>query len=82
MTRSRNSRFRPRDVLDRLPRNRRRTEAHEIAGMAGPHRDADLAVGLEAADAGPWPARGSTTTNGRFLGSISTPAGGMIRTSP
>ncbi len=31
---------------------------------------------------GPWPARGSTTTNGRFLASITTPAGGLIRTSP
>ena len=30
---------------------------------------------------GPCPARGSTTTNGRFLGSTGIPAGGRIRTS-
>ena len=41
-----------RDVLDRLARHRVRQEADEIAGMAGLERDADLAVGLEAADAG------------------------------
>ena len=37
-------------VLDRLPGHRLRQEADEIAGMAGRHRHADLAVGLEAAD--------------------------------
>ena len=40
-----------RDVLDGLARHRLRQEADEIAGMAGLHRDADFAVGLEAADA-------------------------------
>ena len=38
------------DVLDRLPRHRLGQEADEITRMAGPHRDADLAVGLEPAD--------------------------------
>ena len=41
------------DVLDRLPRHRLGQEADEVAGMAGAHGDADLAVGLEAADARP-----------------------------
>ena len=40
------------DVLDGLARNRVGQKADEVAGMAGGHRDADLAVGLEAADAG------------------------------
>ncbi len=40
-----------RDVLDGLARHRFGQEADEIAGMAGLERDADLAVGLEAADA-------------------------------
>ena len=31
---------------------------------------------------GPCPARGSTMTNGRSFGSIVTPSGGTIRTSP
>jgi hypothetical protein len=30
---------------------------------------------------GPWPARGSTTTIGGFVGSIVTSAGGTMRTS-
>ena len=38
------------DVLDRLPGHRLGQEAHEVAGMTGAHGDADLAVGLEAAD--------------------------------
>ena len=41
-----------RDVLDRLAGHRLGQEADEVAGMAGLERDADLAVGLEAADAG------------------------------
>ena len=44
-------RFGARDVLDGLARHRIRQEADEIAGMAGLEGDADLAVGLEAADA-------------------------------
>ncbi len=40
-----------RDVLDRLPGHGIRQEADEIAGMPGLERNADLAVGLEAADA-------------------------------
>ncbi len=44
-----------RDVLDGLARHRIGQEADEIAGMAGLERDADLAVGLEAADAGTMP---------------------------
>jgi len=43
--------FRLDDVLDGLPRLRVRQEADEVAGMAGAQRDADLAIGLEAADA-------------------------------
>ena len=39
-------------VLDGLPRHRIRQEADEIARMAGLHRDADFAVGFEAADSG------------------------------
>ena len=39
-----------RDVLDRLAGHRFGQEADEVAGMAGFHRHADLAVGLEAAD--------------------------------
>lgn len=30
---------------------------------------------------GPWPARGSITTNGRFMGSAGLSSGGRIRTS-
>ena len=40
------------DVLDGLARHRLGREADEVAGMAGLHGHADLAVGLEAADAG------------------------------
>ena len=40
-----------RDVLDGLAGHGLGQKADEIAGMAGPHRHADLAVGLEAADA-------------------------------
>ena len=36
--------------LDRLPGHRLRQESDEIAGMARLHRDADFAVGLEAAN--------------------------------
>ena len=43
------------DVLDRLPRHRLGQEAYEVTRMAGPHRDADLAVGLEPADPRPMP---------------------------
>ena len=43
------------DVLDGLPRHGIRQEADEIAGMPGLERDADLAVGLEAADPGAVP---------------------------
>ena len=42
-------------VLDRLAGHRVRQEADEVAGVAGPQRHADLAVGLEAADPGPVP---------------------------
>ena len=38
------------DVLDGLAGHRFGQEADEVAGMAGLHRHADLAVGLEAAD--------------------------------
>ena len=40
-----------RDVLDRLARHGIRQKADEIAGMPGLERDADFAVGLEAANA-------------------------------
>src|SRR4249919_957212 len=39
-----------RDVLDGLARHRFGQEADEVAGVAGFHRHADLAVGLEAAN--------------------------------
>ena len=61
-------RFGARNVLDRLARHRIGKKADEIAGMAGFEGDADLAVRLEAANPGPCPARGSTTTNGRSTG--------------
>ncbi len=67
MTFSRNTASARAMSLDGLARHRLRQEADEIAGMAGLERDADLAVGLEAADAGAvpgarvdddeWPAR-------------------------
>ena len=40
------------DVEDGLAGHRVGQEADEVGGVAGLHRDADLAVGLEAADAG------------------------------
>ena len=43
------------DVLEGLARHRIGQETDEIAGMAGLEGDADLAVGLEAADARPVP---------------------------
>jgi hypothetical protein len=43
----------PRDVLDRLAGHRLGQEADEVTGMAGFHRDADLAVRLESTDARP-----------------------------
>ena len=43
------------DVLDGLARHRIGQEADEITGMSGLERDADFAVGLEAADAGTVP---------------------------
>src|SRR4029077_11227570 len=43
------------DVLDGWARHGIRKEADEIAGMTGLEGDADLAVGLEAADAGAVP---------------------------
>src|SRR3954451_15008733 len=46
-----------RDTLDRLARHRLRQEADEVAGMSRLHRDADLAVGLEPADA--WTVSGA-----------------------
>ena len=39
------------DVFDGLARHRVRAEADEVTGMAGAHRHAQFAVGLEAADA-------------------------------
>ena len=52
-TRSRNAGLGAQHVLDRLAGHRVGQEADEVAGVAGPQRHADLAVGLEAADAGP-----------------------------
>ena len=59
--------FGARDILDRLARHRLRQEADEIAWVPGFKSDADLAVGLEAANTGAvagaridndkWPAR-------------------------
>ena len=44
-----------RDVLDRLPGHGIGQEADEVAGVAGLEGDADLALRLEAANAGPMP---------------------------
>ena len=44
-----------RDVPEGLARHRLGQEADEVAGMAGLEGHADLAVGLEAADAGAVP---------------------------
>src|SRR5262249_33368363 len=48
-------RFGSRDVLDGLARHRVREKADEITGMSRFECHADLAVGLEAADAGTVP---------------------------
>ena len=50
-------RLRAGHVPDGLSRHRLRQKANEIAGMAGLEDDADLAVGLEAADA--WTVSGA-----------------------
>ncbi|KAF7962736.1 hypothetical protein AWV80_18210 [Cupriavidus sp. UYMU48A] len=71
----------PRDGLDRLARTRIAEERDEVARVPGAQCDADLAVGLEAPDAGAVPARGSITTNGRLAGSVGMSAGGMMRSS-
>ena len=41
-----------RNVFDRLPRHGVRRKTHEVAGVSGLQHDADLAVRLEAGDAG------------------------------
>jgi hypothetical protein len=43
------------DILDGLTGNWVGHEADEIAGVAGFHRNADLAIGLESADTWPMP---------------------------
>ena len=43
------------DVFDGLARHRLGREADEVGGVAGTHRHAELAVGLEAADSRPVP---------------------------
>ena len=43
------------DVLDGLSGHRLGHKADEVAGMAGLHGHADLAIGLEAANAGAMP---------------------------
>ena len=62
-------------------------------GIGGFKADSELGVAMRAGHPsyfvgftpepmpGPCPARGSTTTNGRFFGSMTTPAGGLTRTS-
>src|SRR3974377_1735833 len=47
-----NDRLGARDVFDGLARHRIGQEADEVAGMSGLEHNTDLAVGLEAADAG------------------------------
>ena len=75
-------RFGARDVLDGLARHRIGQEADEIAGMAGLEGDADLAVGLEAADARAVPrARIDDDERPPPLDRSSTPFGGMMRAS-
>ena len=70
-----------RDVLDRLPRHGFGQEADEVAGMPRLEGDADLAVGLEAADARPVSgARIDDDKGTAAFGSISTPLGGTMRT--
>ena len=81
-TRSKNFTLSLDDVQELLSGCRRRPETDEVDRMACIQGIADLAFGLEAADAGrPWPARGSTTTTGRLRRSITTPSGGAMRDS-
>src|SRR5262245_58596576 len=54
-------RFGAYNVFQSLSRHRIGKKADEIAGMAGLEGDADLAVGLEAAD--PWPMAGARVDN-------------------
>ena len=68
------------DILDRLARHRFRQETNEIARVSGLERDADLAVGLEAANARAMPGARVDDTNGRRVASISMPGGGTTRT--
>ena len=58
--------FGVRNVLDRLARYRVREEADEIAGMTGPMATPISLSALKPPMPGPWPARGSTMTKGRF----------------
>jgi hypothetical protein len=51
-------------ILDRLTGHRVRQKAHEVAGMAGCERDADLAVVLHAAD--PWAVPGARVENDKW----------------
>ncbi len=69
-------------VLDRLAGHGLGQEAHEVAGMAGPERHPDLAVGLEAADPGPVPGARVDDHEGPLLLVDPTPRGGTMRTSP
>ena len=69
------------DIQELLAGRRRRPEADEVNRMACIQGIADLALRLETTNARPWPARGSTTTTGRFRGSIATPRGGTMRDS-
>ena len=75
------NRFGARDVLDRLSGHRFGQKADEVAGMTRFHRDADLAVRLEAANAGSVP-RARIDHHERPALEIDFHAlGGMMRTS-
>ena len=75
-------RFGAGDVFDGLARHGIGQEADEITGMPRFERDADLAVGLEAADARAMPgARIDDDKRPPRSDRFRRPAGGMIRTS-
>ena len=78
MTSSRNRDSACPDVHQGLARDWLRVEPDEVDRVAGPEGEADLGIELEPSDPGPCPARGSTTTTGRFVESIARPSGGRI----
>ena len=62
------------DVFDGLARHRLGREADEVAGWPARIATPSSLSALKPPMPGPCPARGSTTTNGRFSGSTVIPA--------